>query len=314
MATNGTEQQPVVCETNHEDVVHDTQWDFYGRFMATCSSDRTVRIFAASSNQQEKPRQVATLTGHEGPVWMVNWAHPKFGNAVASCSYDHRAIVWKEGTNGMWKPVHIIAQHKGSVNALSFSPNEYGLNLATASSDGTVAVTSFADGNWRESITIGNGDRAAHPLGAMSVSFAPFHPTRTPQPMLASGGCDAAVRVWSQGANGWTETVSFNDHKDWVRDVAYNPDASSKYTVLASCSQDKTVVIRRIDLEQAGEAGVQDAKNWEVSVTSFPETCWRMSWSPCGTMLLVTTGDSQAFLLKQGASFTDEWIRMPIEQ
>ena len=30
-----------------------------------------------------------TLTGHEGPVWQVSWAHPKFGALLASCSFIH---------------------------------------------------------------------------------------------------------------------------------------------------------------------------------------------------------------------------------
>ena len=27
---------------------------------------------------------------HEGPVWQLSWAHPKFGNILASCSYDRK--------------------------------------------------------------------------------------------------------------------------------------------------------------------------------------------------------------------------------
>ena len=27
---------------------------------------------------------------HEGPVWQVAWAHPKFGSILASCSYDRK--------------------------------------------------------------------------------------------------------------------------------------------------------------------------------------------------------------------------------
>lgn len=30
------------------------------------------------------------LSSHEGPVWQVAWAHPKFGNILASCSYDRK--------------------------------------------------------------------------------------------------------------------------------------------------------------------------------------------------------------------------------
>ena len=27
---------------------------------------------------------------HEGPVWQVSWAHPKYGSILASCSYDRK--------------------------------------------------------------------------------------------------------------------------------------------------------------------------------------------------------------------------------
>jgi len=48
---------------------------------------------------------VADLLGHEGPVWQVAWGHPKFGNLIASASFDHRVIVWKEGPDGSWSQV-----------------------------------------------------------------------------------------------------------------------------------------------------------------------------------------------------------------
>ncbi len=68
--------------------------DYYGRKLASCSSDRTVKVFdvvdGAASGQGE------TLRGHEGPVWQVAWAHPKFGSILASCSYDGKVIIWKE--------------------------------------------------------------------------------------------------------------------------------------------------------------------------------------------------------------------------
>ncbi len=32
-------------DTGHADMLHDAQLDFYGRRLATCSSDRTIRVF-----------------------------------------------------------------------------------------------------------------------------------------------------------------------------------------------------------------------------------------------------------------------------
>lgn len=33
---------------------------------------------------------------HSGSVWRVTWAHPEFGQVLASCSFDRTAAVWEE--------------------------------------------------------------------------------------------------------------------------------------------------------------------------------------------------------------------------
>lgn len=90
-------------DTGHSDLVHDTQFDYYGRRLATCSSDGLVRVFSV---EQEPAQHCADLMGHQGPVWQVAWAHPKFGNVLASASFDHTVIVWKEAQDGSWEILH----------------------------------------------------------------------------------------------------------------------------------------------------------------------------------------------------------------
>jgi protein transport protein SEC13 len=51
---------------------------------------------------------------HDGPVWQVAWAHPKFGNILASCSYDNKVIIWKE-QNGSWNK---IQEHKHTASGI----------------------------------------------------------------------------------------------------------------------------------------------------------------------------------------------------
>ena len=38
-------------ETGHQDQVHDIQWDYYGKRVATCSSDRTVKVFLVTEGE-----------------------------------------------------------------------------------------------------------------------------------------------------------------------------------------------------------------------------------------------------------------------
>jgi WD40 repeat protein len=38
-------------ESGHVDMVHDAEFDYYGKRLATCSSDRTIKIFEVSGEQ-----------------------------------------------------------------------------------------------------------------------------------------------------------------------------------------------------------------------------------------------------------------------
>lgn len=91
-------------------MVHDCQLDFYGKRLATCSSDRTVKIFDVADNAQTL---VDTLRGHDGPVWSVAWGHPKYGSILASASYDGKVIIWREN-GAKWEKIKEHTLHGAS--------------------------------------------------------------------------------------------------------------------------------------------------------------------------------------------------------
>eukprot|EP00898_Chlorokybus_atmophyticus_P000620 jgi/Chlat1/1559/Chrsp123S01839 len=271
-------------ETGHEDMVHDVQLDYYGKRMATCSSDRTIRIFEVSGDQQTP---LASLTGHDGPVWQVSWSHPKFGTLLASCSYDRRVIVWKETTDQGWIQVFQSPPtlHESSVNSVCWAPHQLGLMLACASSDGSVSIlTNRPDGSW-DTAKIKN----AHSIGCTAVSWAP---AVAPGALVSSGaspgsvkrlvssGCDNLVKTWRQSDSGdWIEDQVLSGHTDWVRDVAWAPNLGLPMNTIASGSQDGTVRI----WTQAKEG-----EQWNRLVMhDFKTVVWRVSWSITGNILAV---------------------------
>jgi hypothetical protein len=67
---------------------HDVQLDYYGKQLASAGSDRRIKIFDVVDGMQRQ--QTAELSGHDGPIWQLAWAHPEFGNILASCSYDRQ--------------------------------------------------------------------------------------------------------------------------------------------------------------------------------------------------------------------------------
>jgi WD40 repeat protein len=81
-------------QSTHKDLIHDVSYDFYGRRLATCSSDQTVQVWDLDS--EEKWKLSSQWKAHSGSVWRVIWAHPEFGQVLATCSFDRTVAIWEE--------------------------------------------------------------------------------------------------------------------------------------------------------------------------------------------------------------------------
>ena len=254
---------------------------------------------------------------HEGAVWCVSWAHPKFGTLLASSSYDGRVHIYRESPGQtpsqppVWSLVFSSTIHTASVNMVAWAPPELGCLLACASSDGNVSVLEFRDNQW------GHTMFQAHGVGVNAVSWAP---AGVPGAMLrkdggagsggpvrrfATGGSDNAVKIWEwsqQAQNYENVAVLPNGHADWVRDVAWSPTLLSK-TYIASASQDKTVRIWT-------SINPADPNAWTLSKTlNFDAVLWRVSWSLSGNILAVSGGDNKVTLWKEDLRGEWEMVR-----
>lgn len=298
-ATTQDTQGPIYVDTQHDDMVHDAQLDYYGAKLATSSSDRMIKIYNVSGSAYE---HTATLQGHEGPVWQVSWAHPKFGVVLASCGFDGSVLIHRETRPRDWTLLHTARHlHESSVNGVAFAPHEFGLMAAAASSDGRISVLTLqADNSWAVDYIRDNT------LGVNAVSWAPYgayydasNPEGTPEePRIVSGGCDNRIRFWTKSLSSgeWEEDkAAFGkelSHSDWVRDVAWAPSILPNVNVVASCSEDRRVII----WTQNG----RDAE-WKPNLLhTFDSPVWRLSWSVTGHILAVSSGDSDVTLWKSG--------------
>jgi len=310
MAPALPESASKVLETDHEAMIHDAQLDYYGRRLATASSDRTIKIFEVEGENDYKLAEV--LRGHEGPIHALSWAHPSFGSILASCSFDGKVFIWKENDGGKgWGRVKDHTLHTASVNAVAWAPHELGPVLACASSDGKVSVLTFNnDGTWDASLF------SAHPVGVTSISWAPsigIGGLTTPQPpngtqqgltpvkRFASGGCDGRVCVWlwQDETKAWAlDPIQPSEgHADWVRDVAWAPSIGIGRAYLASAGQDKVVKIWTQD---------SPTSEWQCAALEpepgkpyFGDVVWRVSWSISGNVLAVSSGDGKVSLWKE---------------
>lgn len=326
MAT-ATVSDPVPIETAHEDMIHDAQLDFYGKRLATCSSDRTVKVFDVIEGEPQRSGGGHTLKGHTGPVWQVAWAHPKYGHILASCSYDGKVFIWKEqqgqGPAGGWNKIKEHTLHSASVNSVSWAPHELGAILACASSDGKISVLTFRnDGQWGADIFNG------HAIGCNAVSWAPaIQPGSliTPQTQafanqpgssifsvkrFASAGCDNLVKIWGyrEDSQSWVEEETLEGHTDWVRDVAWAPNIGLPRSYIATASQDRTVLIWTKDTPTSPwvKTALDPSSTFTPPNTSAPlpagkfsDVVWRVSWSLAGNLLAVSCGDGKVTLWKE---------------
>ncbi|CAM9265885.1 unnamed protein product [Sphacelaria rigidula] len=282
-------------ETQHDDMIHDTQLDYYGKRLATASSDRTIRVFEIIGDNQ--PAQSQVIRGHEGPVWQVAWSHPKFGVLLASCSYDGTAIIHRESPPGTWSTVHKHDRHQSSINSIAWAPQELGLILACASSDGRVSILTHQDNDEWHSTFIQHTK-----LGCNAVSWAPHVSVGSREGgkeymRLVTGSCDHHVRFWRCPVKEtcWEEEGRTHDsapqHSSWVRDVAWCPGTGVPCNIVASCCEDRGVMIWT-QKQANGPWAATEMKTFSTPV-------WRISWSVTGHVLAVSSGDDEVTLWKQ---------------
>jgi protein transport protein SEC13 len=191
---------------------------------------------------------------------------------------------------------------------VSWSPPDLGCLLACASSDGSVSVLEFTNGQWNHILF------PAHAMGVNAVSWAPSaapgqiaRKDAGTSPGLVkrfvTGGSDNTVKIWTFNPATATYENTLNlpqGHTDWVRDVAWSPTLLSK-SYIASASQDKTVKIWTCGNMTAGEVG-----EWKLAKTlEFEAVTWRVSWSLAGNVLAVSGGDNKVSLWKE--DLRGEW-------
>ncbi|KAI4889669.1 hypothetical protein NFI96_011027 [Prochilodus magdalenae] len=197
---------------------------FSTELLATCSGDKTVRVYSATDFSQ---LPFSPLTGHGYGVHCCSLS--TCGTFLASCSTDGLTVVWSTATGA------VIArlEHPGRspVRVCCFSPDSS--FLLSGASDGTVALWGVREKRLKRSSVVGEGtvvactfspcgqmfvtgstlgdvrlwnlaikqlctEKDAHDLGVNCCHFSPqtHIESQTVKFRLASGGQDSKLKVW----------------------------------------------------------------------------------------------------------------------
>lgn len=219
------------------------------------------------------------------------------------------------------RPVHarVLAGQHGAIQALAFSPN--GLNVASASSDGTVQIWNVSDGRALGELKTETAALAYSPAGhaiatatansdidlwddargvvlntlqgsTAQVSTLAFSPDgRT----LAAGSWDHSVRLWDVSSGQLLRTLS--GAAGPVLSVAFSPDGQT----LASTCADRTV--RLWDMANGAQLREFNGYPGPVDSVAFsPDGRLLVSGGDDGTVRVWNVSSGQAVRVMQGKS------------
>ncbi|MCL4145293.1 UNVERIFIED_CONTAM: hypothetical protein GTU68_005239, partial [Idotea baltica] len=259
------------------------------------------------------------LKCHNGSVWKVTWAHPEFGQIIATCSFDRTALIWEEtvgeSSHGMpstWYRRASLVDSKSSVTDVKFAPKAQGLILAACSADGLIRIYEATDvmnlNHWSLMHEIQTK------LSSCScLSWNPS-PSRIHPPLIAvgsddqSGGMNGKVLLfeYSDNLRKWTKVETILSVTDPVHDIAFSPNLGRSYHLLAIATKD----VRIITVKPIGNSPNQsNFSTFEVrqagQFDDHGSTVWRVSWNMTGTILASSGEDGCVRLWK--ANYLDLW-------
>jgi nucleoporin SEH1 len=265
------------------------------------------------------------VQAHLGSVWKVVWAHPEFGQVIASCSYDRNVYIWEEeemqAGKRKWAKRGQLVDARDNVVALAFAPKTSGLRLATGSLDGYVRIYEAADVMDLEHWSLVEDFEAARG-GVLALAWNPalFGPPQLAVAAAAPADPAHLLRLWeySESHRRWQPLESLLGHQAPVTDLAWAPNTGRSYHLLASASRDHTVRIWCIQPPAAASAttaaGAQVGQRPEVQqVACFTEhqaEVWRVQWNLTGTVLASSGDDGRVRLWR--ASFQGPWRQLAV--
>lgn len=258
----------------HTDTVNALAVSPDGRWLASASTDHTVRLWDLTGGDSSGPPH--TLGKHEDSVRVL--AFSPDGRWLVSGSYDKTAKLWDRSSGNVKTVARVLEGHAGPVRAVAFSPG--GRWLVTSGylhmgvKGGNLAprLWDLSADNPAASPTLLKG----HERPVLAATFSPDGR------WLATGSVDRTVGVWDftsrKPANAKPRVL--DGPSSYVLDVAFTPDSKR----LISLSADRALRIWQAGADGfSGPVVIKNAhKEWRCSMKVSMDGRWLVTGSKDG--------------------------------
>lgn len=318
-------------QTGHEELIHDIKYDFYGRHVATASSDQHVKVFDLDTATQTWVLN-DLWKAHDSSVVKLSWAHPEFSSCriLASCSYDRTVKLWQEvpeelqGLGRRWMRLATLAvELYGPIYDVQFAPLHLGLKLACIGSDGIVRVYESVEpadlSVWSltAEIPILDTQLPAKSLqSSFCIEWCPSKFAKTEKfavialdqgfiystPLaLAAKAPQLAEDAPEEPKAKFVKLCNFPEHNGLIRSVSWAPAMGRSYHLLATGCKDGYIRIFKAYEAENGELRIDTV----ARLNDHRQEVWRVEWNSTGTILSSAGDDGKVRLWK--CNYMNEW-------
>ncbi|KAI3403717.2 SEH1 [Candida oxycetoniae] len=313
--------------TGHEELIHDIRYDFYGKTIATCSSDQHIKVFDFEASTGSWILN-DSWKAHDSSVVKVSWAHPGFSTSkiLASCSFDRTVKIWQEqpdemhGSGRRWMRLATLNESHAPIYDVAFAPSHLGLKLGCVGSDGVFRIYESLEPNdltsWglTTELPILNHSLPAKNLQS-SFRIEWCHSKFTSTEKFIVVALDQGFvyqnvpkRTDSREDSGekYVKICNLPEHNGLIRSVSWAPSMGRSYHLIATGCKDGYVRIFKASENSSGSFKVELL----AKLNDHKSEVWRVNWNTTGTILSSAGDDGKLRLWK--CNYLSEWKCMSV--